>query len=377
VARALLEQDERRHPRRFLKLSNPNLSGLISRTIGRSWVTDLSELKKLESLANDSEFCRRWREVKLKNKDTLAAHIARRGGAKLDPSWLFDVQVKRIHEYKRQHLNVLFIISRYLKMKNDKSFRPPPRAFIFGGKAAPGYFMAKRIIKLINSVGEVVNSDPDVNGLMRVAFVPDFNVQHAQLIYPAGDLSEQISLAGKEASGTGNMKFMMNGAATIGTLDGANIEILEQVGHENFFLFGLTAEEVDKKRREGYRPDRLMDSDPRISEALLLLASGYFSKGDEEIFKPVVENLRYEDPFLVLADFASYCDCQERVDAAAGDEKRWTRISIMNTARSGLFSSDRAIREYAEEIWSIKPASISTRSRPAGPQLKNRTSEIA
>ncbi|HPQ81736.1 MAG TPA: glycogen/starch/alpha-glucan phosphorylase, partial [bacterium] len=364
-------------PRRFLKLSNPNLAGLISRTIGRSWVTDLSELKKLEPLANDPEFCRRWREVKRKNKELLASRIARSGGVDLDPSWLFDVQVKRIHEYKRQHLNVLFIISRYLKMKSDSSFRPPPRAFIFGGKAAPGYFMAKRIIKLINSVGEVVNSDPDVNGLMRVAFVPDFNVQNAQLIYPAGDLSEQISLAGKEASGTGNMKFMMNGAATIGTLDGANIEILEQVGPENFFLFGLTAEEVEKKRRENYRPDRLIDGDPRISEALSLLASGYFSKGDEEIFKPVVENLRYEDPFLVLADFAAYCDCQERVDAAAGDEGRWTRISIMNTARSGLFSSDRAIREYAEEIWRIKPASISTRVRPASPHMKNRVGGIS
>ena len=353
-------------PRRFIKLANPGLAGLISRSIGREWTTDLSQLKKLEPLSGDAEFCRRWRAVKRKNKEALASHIARNGGVKLDPGWLFDIQVKRIHEYKRQHLNVLFIISRYCRMKRDGAYRPLPRAFIFGGKAAPGYFMAKRIIKLINSVGEVINSDPEVNDRMRVAFVPDFNVQRAQIIYPAGDLSEQISLAGKEASGTGNMKFMMNGAATIGTLDGANIEIREEVGPENFFLFGMTAEEVEEKRRAGYRPDLVIESDPRLSEALSLLSSGHFSRGDREVFKPVVENLRYEDPFFVLADFASYAECQDRVDEVASDEARWTKLSITNTARSGKFSSDRAIREYAEEIWGIKPTSVSTRKRGNG-----------
>lgn len=352
-------------PRRFVKLSNPGLAGLISQAIGGSWVTDLSELRRLEPLAKDAEFCRRWREMKRGNKELLATHIARRCGVELDPGWLFDIQVKRIHEYKRQHLNALFIISRYCRMKRDKSFRPHPRAFIFGGKAAPGYFMAKRIIKLINSVAEVVNADPEVNGHMRVAFVPDFNVQRAQTIYPAGDLSEQISLAGKEASGTGNMKFMMNGAATIGTLDGANVEIREEVGAENFFLFGLTASEVEETRHKGYRPDLLIDGDRRISEALSLLSSGHFSRGDAEVFKPIVENLRYEDPFLVLADFAGYSACQDEVDEAARDMKRWTSISIMNTARSGKFSSDRAIREYAEEIWGVRPAEVSTRRRQA------------
>ena len=350
-------------PRRFVKLANPGLAGLISQAIGGAWVTNLAELAKLEKLAGDAEFRARWRAVKLGNKARLAAQINAHTGIELDPAWLFDVQVKRIHEYKRQHLNVLRIVAEYCRMKRNPMYRPFPRAYLFGGKAAPGYFMAKRIIKLINAVGATINADPEVNRFMRVAFIPDFNVQRAQFIYPAGDLSEQISLAGKEASGTGNMKFMMNGAVTIGTLDGANIEIREEVGAEHFFLFGLTAGEVERVKREGYRPMAFIEQDPRIAEALELLAAGHFSNGDREVFFPVVENLKWDDPYLVLADFAAYCACQDEVSAAAADEERWTRLSIMNTARSGLFSSDRAIREYASEIWGVKPAPISTRKR--------------
>jgi len=350
-------------PRRFIKVANPGLSGIISRAIGGGWVTNLEELRKLEPMANDAEFCRRWRGVKRENKARLAEHIRARSGIELDPDWLFDVQVKRIHEYKRQHLNILYIISQYCRIKRDPNFRPHPRAFIFGGKAAPGYYMAKRIIKLINSVGATINSDPDVNKYMKVSFIPDFNVQRAHVIYPAGDLSEQISLAGKEASGTGNMKFMMNGAVTIGTLDGANIEILEEVGAENFFLFGLTAEEVEDIKRKGYRPADIIESDPRIKEALSLLASGHFSEGDKDVFFPIVENLKWDDPYLVLADFAAYVNAQEDVTEAASDVNKWTRLSILNTARSGRFSSDRAIREYAEHVWGVKPAVVSIRQR--------------
>jgi starch phosphorylase len=357
-------------PRRFLRLCNTELSGLINDVIGKGWVTDLNRLRELEPFAADAEFRRQWRAVKRAKKGQLAQHVFAQTGIELDPDWFFDVQVKRIHEYKRQHLNVLYIITQYCRMKRDPKYKPLPCAFLFGGKAAPGYFMAKRIIKLINAVGEVINADIDVNDRMRVAFIPDFNVQRAQLIYPAGDLSEQISTAGKEASGTGNMKFMMNGAATIGTLDGANIEIRSEVGPENFFLFGLTSEEAERTRREGYRPASLIESDPRISEALSLISSGHFSRGDKDVFFPIVENLRWDDPFLVLADYASYAACQQEVHRAREDVERWTRISILNTARSGKFSSDRAIREYAEEIWDVRPAAVSTRERPSSRNKK-------
>ncbi len=357
-------------PRRFLRVCNIELSELINETIGKGWVTDLNRLRELEPFANDPEFRKKWRIVKRIKKEQLAQHVLIQTHIKIDPDWFFDIQVKRIHEYKRQHLNVLYIITQYCRMKRDPKYKPLPCVFIFGGKAAPGYFMAKRIIKLINSVAEVINADPEVNEWMRVVFIPDFNVKIAQLIYPAGDLSEQISTAGTEASGTGNMKFMMNGAATIGTLDGANIEILNEVGSENFFLFGLTAEEIQAKRREGYRPSYYIDNDPRISEALYLLSSGHFSRGDKDVFFPIVENLRWDDPFFVLADFASYADCQEEVQKARQDTERWTRISILNTARSGKFSSDRAIHEYAKNIWGIKPAAVSTRERPGSRRRK-------
>jgi starch phosphorylase len=268
------------------------------------------------------------------------------------------VQVKRIHEYKRQHLNVLHIVSLYRRLKADPGFDLPPRAFIFGGKAAPGYFLAKRIIKLVNAVAETVNADPDVNTRMRVAFVPDFNVRNAQLIYPAADLSEQISTAGKEASGTGNMKFTLNGALTIGTLDGANVEIREEVGAENFFLFGLTVDGVARLRSDGYRPEALVGANAELRGALDLMASGEFSRGDREVFRPLVENLLHADPFLVLADYADYVACQARVSEAWTDQERWTRMSILNAARAGKFSSDRSIREYADEIWNLRPMEV-------------------
>jgi starch phosphorylase len=345
-------------PRRFLALANPGLRELIDRTLGTEWLTDLTALRRLERHADDAAFRHQWRAIKRANKERLAAYVRAHTGVELDPDWLFDVQVKRIHEYKRQHLNVLHVVSRYRRLKMDPALAVAPRAFLFGGKAAPGYFLAKRIIKLINAVAETVNADPEVNRHMRVAFVPNFNVQNAHLIYPAADLSEQISTAGKEASGTGNMKFMLNGALTIGTLDGANVEIREEAGAENFFLFGLTADEVERAKREGYRPADHVANNPELRAVLELIGSGHFSRGDSEVFRPVVDNLTRSDPFLVLADFAAYAACQEEVDTAWQDTDGWTRKSILNTARSGKFSSDRAIAEYCEEIWNVAPVTV-------------------
>jgi len=276
----------------------------------------------------------------------------------VDPAALFDIQVKRIHEYKRQHLNVLHIITLYQRLRSNPQFETAPRCFVFGGKAAPGYHMAKLMIRLINGVAEVVNADRAMRGRLSVVFYPDFNVKHAHAVYPAADLSEQISTAGKEASGTGNMKFMLNGALTIGTLDGANVEIREEVGEDNFFLFGLTAEDVERVKRDGYRPADRVEGNAELREALELIASGHFARGDREVFRPLVDNLLNSDPFLVLADYADYVQCQERVSAAWNDRERWTRMSILNTARAGKFSSDRSIREYCEEIWKISPVRI-------------------
>jgi starch phosphorylase len=346
-------------PRRFLVLANPRLADLITQAIGDTWVRDLTALRKLEPLAGDAAFRQEWRAVKRANKARLAATIQAQTGIALDPDWLFDIQVKRIHEYKRQHLNVLHIITLYDRLRQNPHLDLPPRAFIFGGKAAPGYFLAKRIVKLINAVAETVNRDPEVNRRIRVAFVPNLNVQSGQLIYPAADLSEQISTAGMEASGTGNMKFMMNGALTIGTLDGANVEIREEAGAENFFLFGLTAEEVARVKGSGYRPEDSLAANPELAEAMRLIEMGHFSHGDTEVFRPLVENLARHDPYLVLADYASYVACQDRVSAAWRDAERWTRMAILNTARSGKFSSDRAIREYCEEIWQVAPVTVS------------------
>ena len=345
-------------PRRFLALANPGLAGLLDRTLGSGWLTDLAKLRGLVRHADDASFRREWRAIKEDNKARLAAQVRASTGIELDPSWLFDVQVKRIHEYKRQHLNVLHVVTQYCRLRKDPTLTVAPRAFIFGGKAAPGYFMAKRIIKLINAVAETVNADPLVNTRMKVAFVPNFNVKNGQLIYPAADLSEQISTAGKEASGTGNMKFMMNGALTIGTLDGANVEMREEVGADNFFLFGLTAQQVEATWQRGYRPAALVEHNDQLREVLELIGSGHFSHGDAEVFRPLVDNLIYSDPFLVLADYAAYIACQQQVDAAWQDAEKWTRMSIINSAYSGKFSSDRAIAEYCQQTWNLKSLAV-------------------
>ncbi|MEE3067690.1 MAG: glycogen/starch/alpha-glucan phosphorylase [Actinomycetota bacterium] len=345
-------------PRRFLALSNPGLRELLDRTIGDGWLKDLGKLRGLEPFIDDSSFREQWRDIKRTNKARLANFIHDTTGVELNPQWIFDIQVKRIHEYKRQHLNVLHIIALYYRLKQNPELSIPPRAFIFGGKAAPGYFLAKRIIKLINAVGETINNDPVVNKFLKVAFIPNFNVQNAHLIYPAANVSEQISTAGKEASGTGNMKFMINGALTVGTLDGANVEIREEAGAENFFLFGLTVDEVEALKASGYRPSDYIDSNDELAAVLNLIADGTFSHGDTEVFKPLVDNLRYDDPFLVCADYASYVECQGRVSAAWLDGESWTKMSILNTARSGKFSSDRAIAEYCDDIWKVWPLTV-------------------
>ncbi|MBB5504172.1 glycogen/starch/alpha-glucan phosphorylase [Paraburkholderia atlantica] len=345
-------------PRRFMLLCNPGLARLLDETVGAGWVTDLARLRKLEAYADDAAFQQRWRSVKQSNKEVLAAHIRRVTGIGVDTTALFDVQVKRIHEYKRQHLNALLIVTLYLRLLRDPQLALTPRCFVFGGKAAPGYVMAKLIIRLINGIAEVVNNDPVVNGRLKVVFYPDFNVKNAHFIYPAADLSEQISTAGKEASGTGNMKFMMNGALTIGTLDGANVEIREEVGDENFFLFGLTADEVAGVKRAGYHPADYVKDNAELGEVLQLIADGHFSRGDREMFRPLIDNLLHADPFLVLADYAAYVARQDDVSAAWQDTRRWDRMSILNTARSGKFSSDRAIGEYCKKIWRICPIRI-------------------
>jgi starch phosphorylase len=311
-------------------------------------------LKKLEPFADDAGFQKKWQKVKKDNKSHLAAVIKERTGVVVDPDSLFDIQVKRFHEYKRQHLNILHVITLYNRMKTNPKVDMTPRTVLFGGKAAPGYFMAKLIIKLINSVAEVVNNDKDVRDRLKVVFFPDFNVKNGHMIYPAADLSEQISTAGKEASGTGNMKFSMNGALTIGTLDGANVEIREEVGANNFFLFGLTTEEVHEVKISGYTPRDYYESNPSLRETIDQIGSGVFSKGDRKLFSPLVDSLLNRDEYMLLADYQSYVDCQDRVARAFIDTRSWTRMSILNVARMGKFSSDRSIREYCDRIWKIR-----------------------
>ena len=345
-------------PRRWMVLSNPQLSDLITEHIGDGWIKDLAELKRLEPLAEDAGFRARWREIKQHNKHCFAALALKRTGVVLDPNSMFDVLVKRIHEYKRQHLQVLHIVALYRSIKSNPSLAVQPRSFIFGGKAAPGYHLAKLMIRLITAVGDVINRDPDVRDRLRVVFLPNFNVTTGQLVYPAADLSEQISTAGKEASGTGNMKFCMNGALTIGTLDGANIELREEVGAENFFLFGLSAQEVYAMKARGYRPMDCYSGNQRLREVIDLIRSGFFSRGDAELFRPLIDSLMYYDPYMLFADFESYLEAQAGVSEAYGDAERWTRMSILNTARSGKFSSDRTIREYCTEIWRAKAVPI-------------------
>jgi len=345
-------------PRRFLQLANPALAALITEAIGDAWTTQMDKLRELEPHAGDAAFQKRWLGIKRDNKARLANYLRTQTGVELDPDWLFDVQVKRIHEYKRQHLNVLNIVALYQRLKRDPGLAIAPRAFLFGGKAAPGYFMAKRMIKLVNAVAAVVNADPEVNQRMRVAFIPNFSVKVGELVYPAADLSEQISTAGKEASGTGNMKFAMNGALSIGTLDGANVEIREEVGAENFFLFGLTEAEVQAAKANGYHPRAHYEAHAELKAAVDAIATGFFSGGDRDVFRPLVQSLMERDDYLLFADFPSYVECQGEVDRAYRDRKRWTRMSILNVARSGKFSSDRAIREYCEDIWRTAPVPI-------------------
>ena len=345
-------------PRRFLLLSNPRLSRLIRRSIGDGWVKDLNELRRLEPFSHDAELRKEWQTIKLENKRILANLIRNQTGTQVDPDSLFDILVKRIHEYKRQHLDVLHIITLYNRIKQNPNLDIPPRTFIFGGKAAPGYFTAKLIIKLINSVAEVIDNDPVVKGRLKVVFFPDFSVKAAQKIYPAADLSEQISTAGKEASGTGNMKFSMNGALTIGTLDGANIEIREAVGAENFFLFGLTAEQVQEFKARGYRPWEYYEANAELRMAIDQIQAGVFSHGDRALFRPLINSLLHRDEYMVLADYAAYVECQDRVSQAYMDRDKWVRMAILNVARMGKFSSDRSIREYCEHIWKAKPVSI-------------------
>ncbi len=348
-------------PRRWLLASNPELARVITEAVGPGWITDGTLLKGLEPLAEDAGFRRVFRAIKRDNKERLAEIVRAENGVSLDLDSIFDVQVKRIHEYKRQLLDILRVAAEYLRIRADSSYDPVPRAYLFGGKAAPGYVLAKQIIKLCNSVADVVNRDPAMKGRIKVAFLRNFRVSLAERIYPAADLSEQISTAGKEASGTGNMKFTMNGALTIGTLDGANVEIREEVGAENFFLFGLTVDQVAALKTRGYEPRDWYRKDPVIKGVLDAFLGETFSPGEPGLFRPIVDSLLGGDPYLVLADFAAYDACQAEVSKAWRDQEHWTRMAVLNTARSGKFSSDRTIRQYAEEIWKVEPVAVEPR----------------
>ena len=345
-------------PRRWMALSNPELATLLDEHVGPGWITNMEQLRGLEERQHDHGFLEHWGSTKLSVKRKLSSYIHRNTGVLVDPSSLFDVQVKRIHEYKRQHLNALQVITQYLRIKNGKADGLAPRTVIFGGKAAPGYYMAKLIIRFLNGIAETVNADPDMDGRLRVVFLPDYNVKLGEQVYPASDLSEQISTAGKEASGTGNMKFAMNGALTIGTLDGANVEIRERVGDENFFLFGKTVEEIAALKQGGYRPWELIAAMPELAEAIRLIEMGHFSNGDGELFRPLLDNLTGNDPFFVMADFADYVRAQDAVSRAWTDRMHWNRMSLLNVARTGFFSSDRSIRDYCRDIWDVEPMPV-------------------
>jgi starch phosphorylase len=343
-------------PRRWLAVANPHLATLLDASLGDGWRSDLDQLSRLEPLVQDSAFLERWRTVRAQAKERLAQTIRQQTGVLVDPTSLFDVQVKRIHEYKRQHLAALQLVERYLRLRAGEDL--PPRTVVFGGKAAPGYAMAKLIIRLIVGIADIVNIDPAMDGRLRVVFLPNFSVSLGQRIYPAVDLSEQISTAGMEASGTGNMKMALNGALTIGTLDGANVEIRERVGSDNFFLFGHTAEQLAALNRSGYHPMPWLENEPLTKEAIDLIGSGHFSEGDRGLFHPLLSNLCSSDPFRVMADIGDYRRAQNDVDGAWLDSQRWTQMSVLNTARCGFFSSDRSIREYAERIWRVEPVPV-------------------
>ncbi|MBD3421275.1 MAG: glycogen/starch/alpha-glucan family phosphorylase [Chitinivibrionales bacterium] len=346
-------------PRRWLLKSNPSLSKLITQKLGTTWVTQLDQLKKLAEFADDSEFQWEWRLAKYSAKEAFARRLKEWEGIDINPDFLFDVQVKRMHEYKRQLLNILHCISLYDNIKAGCTDEMVPRIFFFGGKAAPGYFIAKLIIKFINNVASVINNDPDARELLKVHFVPNYRVSLAESIIPAADVSEQISTAGYEASGTGNMKFSLNGALTIGTMDGANIEIREEVGEDNIFIFGLRAHEIREQRRTGYNPWEYYNSSPRLKKVLDLVQDDYFSSGEPGLFRPLFESLLDGgDRFMVLADFDAYCDCQKRLCRVYKSQETWTKMSILNVAGMGKFSSDRTIQEYARDIWDVAPAPV-------------------
>ncbi|MEE9342545.1 MAG: glycogen/starch/alpha-glucan phosphorylase [Gammaproteobacteria bacterium] len=341
--------------RRWLTMCNPGLTKLLSENIGEQWVTKLEELEQLTPKVNDAAFCSQWKAIKRANKEQLAALVKQDCGVEFDTAALFDIQVKRIHEYKRQLLNVLHVIHLYNRIKKGDTSNWTNRCVLIGGKAAPGYMLAKRIIKLVGNVADVINNDPMVGDKLKVVFFPNYRVSAMEIICPGADLSEQISTAGKEASGTGNMKFMMNGAITIGTLDGANIEILEEVGEENFFLFGLTAEEVEATR-ETYNPHEIIENNADLKAVIQLLQNGHFNQFEDGLFDPIIDSIyNPQDPWLTAADFGSFVEAQEKVSEAFRDEERWTRMSIMNTACSGKFSTDRTMLDYNEEIWKLDP----------------------
>ncbi len=345
-------------PRRFMALANPRLASLITEAVGTGWLKDLEKLKGLEKFAGDAAFRDKWRAVKAANKVDFARWVHAHAALEADPASLHDVQVKRIHEYKRQHLAALHVVWSYLKLKRGETQGLVPRTFVFAGKAAPGYRMAKLIIRFLNALSTTIAADPLARQWMHVCFVPDFNVKNAQHIYPAADLSEQISTAGKEASGTGCMKMSLNGALTIGTLDGANVEIREHVGHDNFFLFGLDAAEVEAKKRGGYDPRQVLAHDALAASLLEAISDDTFSRSARGLFSPLVRSLAESDPFLVLADLRSYLDAQARVSKLWQDPEAWAKASIVNVARMGFFSSDRSIRQYAERVWDVKPVKI-------------------
>jgi len=344
--------------RRWLAACNPALSELITDNIGDGWVTELEQLADLKNHISDKSFRSKWRKIKLENKLRLATEIESRTGIEINPDMLFDVQVKRIHEYKRQLLNLLHAVHLYDRIQRGDGAGLPPRAIIIGGKAAPGYSMAKSIIKAINNVAQVINSDPAMSDKLRLVFFPDYNVSAMELICPAADLSEQISTAGKEASGTGNMKFMMNGAVTIGTLDGANVEIIDAVGEDNFFLFGLTVDEI-RECRKTYAPKTIIDTDEDFTRVIKLLSSGHFNRFEPGVFDGIIQSVHEAaDPWMTAADFRAYVDAQARVSEAYVDVERWTKMSILNTASSGRFSTDRTMHEYNDDIWHLSPVKL-------------------
>ena len=345
-------------PRRFVKLANPKLCDLITARIGDRWINQMERLRDLEEFVDDAEFRQEWRAVKHHAKANLAAFVRQSTDVIVNPDAMMDTMVKRLHEYKRQMLKIMHIITLYNRLLDNPNLDIVPRTFLFGAKSASGYATAKLIIKLINSVAEVVNTDPLLRGRLRVVFPANFNVTMGQIIYPGSELSEQISLAGKEASGTGNMKFALNGALTIGTLDGANVEIRDLVGPENFFLFGLNTDEVFAHKERGYRPWDYYAANPALKRTVDAINAGVFSRGDSSLFRPLMDSLLHHDEYMLFADYQPYIDCQDEVDRAYRDVDRWTRMSILNTARTGFFSSDRTIREYADEIWHIKPVKL-------------------